>query len=168
MNAFKKTVLLGRTARGLTVHVTINYAGGRLSLQGIEGADASGNCGGACGQIAMHWTENYFQSFSFAHGWNLELALKLRAAWNRWHLNDLQAGSPRQREFLRQQPPMAFVEACAMLEAHGLQPDKEYLHNRKPYRYGTAWLSEPVPEEVLAWLAGLPDASEPLPKVWQR
>ena len=31
------------------------------------------------------------------------------------------------------------------------------LHNGQPYRYGTAWLKEKVPQEVLDFLVALPE-----------
>lgn len=36
------------------------------------------------------------------------------------------------------------------------------------YRYGSAWLYEEVPQEVLAWLVQLPDARAGVPSAWLR
>jgi hypothetical protein len=48
--------------------------------------------------------------------------------------------------------------ALAKLTEAGLQPDASFERNGKPYRYGSAWLRRDVPEDVLAWLVGLPNA----------
>ena len=91
---------------------------------------------------------------------------KFFAVWERWHLNDLTAGSPAQEEFLRTHAaewetykanagsiPSHYTWACKVLATAGLHPDPG--HNG--YRYGSAWLKEEVPEDVLAWLRALPD-----------
>ena len=38
-----------------------------------------------------------------------------------------------------------------------MNPDPDFVHNGKPYKYGSAWLKIEVPADVLAWLAALPD-----------
>lgn len=86
-------------------------------------------------------------------------AQRMLAIWREWHLNDMVAGSPAQREWLKANPidpaehayPKSHYEvACAKLEAEGLNPDPSYTHNGKPYRYGSAWLSRELPPEVIA------------------
>jgi hypothetical protein len=76
--------------------------------------------------------------------------------WKRWHLNDLKAGSPAQETYLREHPVHAaypkshYEEASKVLAAAGLNPDPNYLHNGAPYKYGSAWLKEELPAEVVA------------------
>ena len=82
-----------------------------------------------------------------------ELLKRIHAVWERWHLNDMKAGSPRQRAFLRGKEPPSGVQhyswAIEQLTHAVLQPDAEYLHNGKPYSYGSAWLTEELPQEVV-------------------
>lgn len=131
------------------VYVKITYKDGKLSLTGVEGPFQSGNCRGSCGQIdpiplikenKAHW-----------------IWLKtLNEIWERWHLNDLNAGSPAQEEYIRQLQfrgwKYDYDEACdALLEA-GLYRDPEHSN----YRYGTDWLFEEVPKHVITFLESLP------------
>jgi len=68
--------------------------------------------------------------------------------WDRWHLNGMEAGTRRQRECLNGQSFTDYAEQCAFLESRGLIDDENY-------RYGSAWLCEPLPEEVRAELVEL-------------
>lgn len=76
--------------------------------------------------------------------------------WRRWHLNGLRAGSPRQMEYLRENPTKHYETTLAALFAAGLQPDTEFsvevdANNQSiPYSYGSAWLTEELPEAALA------------------
>lgn len=106
---------------------------------------------------------------------------RLADVWDRWHLNDMQPGTPRQMAFLRQLPPeqRVYERVKAALMAAGLEPDVPddvmadlqslsaktgmsvgdladgmKIHG---YRYGSLWLREEVPEDVLAFLRDLPD-----------
>jgi hypothetical protein len=49
-----------------------------------------------------------------------------------------------------------------VLAAAGLHPDPE-----TNYRYGSAWLREEVPQDVLTWLQSLPETDK-LPLRWMR
>lgn len=79
--------------------------------------------------------------------------------WDRWHLNDLKAGTDRQTAALasyRAEIEAAgksfdYADACGVLAMLGLHPDRGY-------RYGSAWLYEPIPDDVLAELVRLLDA----------
>ena len=147
MQAFKKKSFVGLTPEGcLSVH--IDWDGKNLSITGSEGRYHGG-------QIIMSpWN---FQTY--AEGYNAETVEKLRDIWHKWHLNDMQGGSPAQTAYLEAHPvPRAnhFTEASAALKAAGLNPDPNYLHNGKPYRYGTAWLRVEVPEDALQFLHALP------------
>jgi len=77
----------------------------------------------------------------------------LKIAWERWHLNDMRAGTPRQEEAVRNwrrdNPNKGYNEACEMLSELGILVDDGY-------RYGTSWLKEEVPMDVLEWLFSLP------------
>ncbi len=82
-------------------------------------------------------------------------AQRMRAIWDRWHLNDMNAGSPAQMEWLRNNeivapyPKSHYEEASKALALVGLNPDPDYLHNGKPYLYGHAWIKEELPADVV-------------------
>jgi hypothetical protein len=66
--------------------------------------------------------------------------------WERWHLNDMKAGTRAQQEALAAaefRPGSHYDGASKFLEARGLNPDKGY-------KYGAAWLVEVIPDEVIA------------------
>jgi len=85
--------------------------------------------------------------------------------WDRWHLNDLTAGTRAQQEALRLPDfdpkaveyrgiPDHYASACKYLETRGLNPDPavvigEGTHMKPgPYMYGHAWLVDKIPAEV--------------------
>jgi hypothetical protein len=111
---------------------------------------------------------------NWAPGWSEAMAKRLKEHWERWHLNDMTAGSPVQEAFLRANPIKAvypvsdYEEACKALAEAGLNPDPNHLHKGEPYRYGTAWLTEEVPPRVIEWLFSLPNADRELPGSWGR
>ena len=78
----------------------------------------------------------------------------LVAVWKRWHFNDMRAGSPAQEAYLRANPVKAvypeshYDKASAALAAVGLNPDNGY-------KYGSAWLKEELPAEIVAFIEGL-------------
>lgn len=78
--------------------------------------------------------------------------LKLLDIWDRWHLNTMRAGTPRQQEILRpwlkRTPNKDYTEQCDYLFSHGLLIDDGY-------KYGTAWLYEPLPDDVITFISGL-------------
>ncbi len=100
-------------------------------------------CGQCVDRIAAYFPQN-------------AKAQRMLAIWERWHLNHMRAGSPAQEAYLREHvvtvsyPATHFDVASKALAAAGLNPDPNYLHNGKPYIYGTAWLAEEMPPEVLA------------------
>lgn len=163
MEPFTKVVTPGyETIDGLeyTVFCTIQYKAGKLSITGVVGPFPNGNCKGGCGQISLDETTPY-------EGFPLEA---FKRVWERWHLNDLRAGTPAQEEYLRRNPPQYtypkthYVTACAKLKRAGLNPDTSYFV--EPYLYGTKWLTEMVPESVLEWLKSLPEAGRVIPPCW--
>jgi len=147
MQAFKKTVFVGVTDSG-RLTVAIDWDGQRLSITGTEGRDSGG-------QIIMHpWN---FQTY--AEGYSAETVQQLRDIWEKWHSNDMQAGSPAQTAFLEANPVSRadhYTAATEALKAAGLNPDPNYLHKGKPYKYGSAWLFVEVPAEALQYLHQLP------------
>ncbi len=165
---FTRTVRLGSilTHGGarVSVYAQIRWDGARLSISGVEGPQSNGNAYGSCGQIIMSYrTAEERAKIKPAPGWAAESIGRFFDLWGRWHLNDMRAGSPAQRERLAGltfpgYPASHYEWACAELSAAGLHPDPGYLHNGEPYAYGSAWLAEDVPADVLAELAAFPEA----------
>lgn len=166
---FAKTMIVGHELIGKRrekVWVNISYRDGRLSFTGEFGPRASGNARGSCGQIEMSMPGG--KGIIPVDPWNQEMVTRLFNLWNRWHLNDMQAGTPKQMEALRDafgSQSYSHDQALEVLDNEGILVDRDYLHNGKPYRYGSAWLHEDVPEHVLQWLRNLPETD--LPHPWQ-
>lgn len=82
-----------------------------------------------------------------APGWSLEEIAELAALWREWHLNDMQAGCVHQTEIVYE-------------DSRGYRQidlDATTAANDCPagYRYGSAWLTKPLTEEVLAQIERL-------------
>lgn len=80
------------------------------------------------------------------------ITAQLYEVWDRWHLNDMRAGTPAQtelvKEFLATCPGADYDEQCIFLSNHGLLVDGDY-------RYGSAWLKEDLPQEVIDYVHSL-------------
>lgn len=80
-----------------------------------------------------------------------ELFMELYRFWKLYHLNDMHAGTPEQEaaieEWKKQGNKFDYKKACEYLQAIGLY---EVDLNGKPYKYGHAWLYQPIPESDLA------------------
>lgn len=138
------------------VVATIKWNGTRLSITAVEGALTSGNCRGGCGQVCV---QEYHQPVN-----GVDLA-KFGEVWDRWHLNDMRAGTPKQEEYLRTYGHgKDYEETLNKLLATDLIMDD--LDGER-YKYGSRWLTEEVPDEVLAYLRSLPDYNG-LPDIWAR
>ena len=72
--------------------------------------------------------------------------------WKNYHLNDMTPGSPKQMKHLatieRPQDAEFYKWECDQLEKVNLLIDESFLHDGKPYKYGTAWLLKEIPENV--------------------
>ena len=72
--------------------------------------------------------------------------LRLIEIWQRWHLNDQKSGTRKQNECLdnwKDRPKgWSYEEDCQYLKEHS-------LYNDNGYRYGTAWLVEILPDEIM-------------------
>lgn len=87
-------------------------------------------------------------------------AQSMLKVWERWHLNDMKAGSPSQEKFPKENPvsPHDYDKTCEALAAAGLNPDPGFLYKRvnsasaesEPYKYGSAWLKEKIPADIIA------------------
>lgn len=94
--------------------------------------------------------------------WNSKSIRKFFDAWERWHSNDMQACLPAQEQFLRENLIKGvmdhYTRACEALAATGLYPDSNYIRKGEPYKYGSAWLFEELPNDVLEYFASLPES----------
>jgi hypothetical protein len=86
---------------------------------------------------------------------------QMHQVWRKYHLNDCTAGSPRQEEFLEGLGITSYDEKIAKLKEAGLEPDTQYLHNGKPYSYGSAWLKTEIPVEIIAQIKSWKPNEEP-------
>ena len=93
--------------------------------------------------------------------------------WKNYHLNDLHAGTKAQEDLLKEAVKNGelntygannYKETCAYLESKNMLYDKNYLVSKKqkdgsiikaPYRYGTGWLKEEIPEQDLLRIKSL-------------
>lgn len=167
MSTIDKWVMVGYVKAGyperdVQVFVHIKWDGRRLSLSGVEGPKANGDAHGGCGQIDVSRAVPLDSGVDTA---------KLATIWDRWHLNDMRAGSRAQESYLRRNPidmseyarahpersPSYYEAATAKLHAVGLNPDPL----ADGYCYGSAWKFEDVPEDVIAYLASLPSVDAP-------
>lgn len=135
------------------VFVRVEFEDGRLSLTGVVGPYRSGNAAGGAGQI------NPVKVGKLDRFWTEEMVAKLNEVWERWHLNDMRAGTLAQEEWLRENrtrvsyPESQYFRDLTDLTVAKLNPDAGYT-------YGSAWLVEKVPAEVIEWLEGLPVTEE--------
>lgn len=154
-----KVIRLGTVKHGwdktaYSVFCAIKFTDGRLSITGVEGPLASGNARGGCGQIEIVPDS----ITSFAPGWDREKLAQFKAVWDKWHLNDLKAGTPAQEAYLETQtfpghPTNHYDWACKVLAEAGLNPDSGYS-------YGSKWLRVEVPDEIIDFLQSLPDTDK--------
>lgn len=179
---FRKTVRLGtiptHDSAAVSVYARIEYVGGRLSISGVEGPRPSGNAYGSCGQIDMGYrTDAERAAITPAPGWDRSTIGRFFDAWGAWHLNDMRAGCEHQRAEGWQDRP---IDPDKPTDTYGIhypgqqtaswnllgwvRPDEHpdgLLTAPCPtcgYKYGTAWVREEVPADVLDFLRGLPDA----------
>lgn len=72
-----------------------------------------------------------------AAGWTLDEVREVRALWDRWHLNTMKAGCAHQTVVWEDEPyrrpSLELTQPCP----------------ETGYRYGHAWLTEPLPDDVI-------------------
>ena len=83
--------------------------------------------------------------------------------WKKWHLNDMNAGTDAQEDFLeeyRKNHPdwkYDYNEACLLLKGRGLYFDKSCIVDGMPYEYGNGLVFRRIPKDVLVELCGALD-----------
>lgn len=81
---------------------------------------------------------------------------KIVELWNRWHLNDMRPGTATQAALLELRPGVQdYTARCRVLAVNDLLIDRGY-------KYGSAWLVEYLPTDVLIELAQLFNATWPI------
>jgi len=83
---------------------------------------------------------------------NNKLVKKIVSIWSQYHLNDLTPGSPKQMAYLKSLTNKSYGDFYTWqrlkLKEADLLIDASFLHNGKPYEYGSAWLKTEIPENV--------------------
>ena len=134
-----------RDGRCRGFYIKIEFTeGGRLSLYGCWN-----------GTSGQNHRELLDESLIPADGFEYSDLLKIKKIWERWHLNDMKAGTPRQEEFIRNwclTHEYDYANALLALSEAGLLVDNGY-------RYGNSWLKEEVPEDIIRYLFSLPAVS---------
>ena len=178
---YKKTTKIGKTNNGLAVWIETEIShNGSLLITGVIGPKRNGDSKGPCGQIVED-----LKDAEFLPGIDGKTLIEV---WERWHLNGMRAGSPDQEDYIRANPelfevkyPVSHYEnACGVLRSAGLDPSPNYtlgylaelgtywynvLDNEKdvPYKYGSGWLKEQLPLDVVEFIQSLPDDSDEYP-----
>ena len=91
---------------------------------------------------------------------------QIHSMWKRWHLNGLHAGTYAQEEAvkrfrLKNGGKYDYPGECEYLKSIGLY-EVEFtgkttgrMYDHEPYKYGTAWIVEDLPEYVVKWVQNL-------------
>lgn len=85
-------------------------------------------------------------------GFDYEDIIKIQQIWKRWHLNDMRAGTPRQEQFIREwklSNKYDYEKAREALKKANLLYDNGY-------EYGSSWLKEKLPLEIIKYLFSFP------------
>ena len=147
MENFNRKLVL---ANALTVDISFND--GRLSICG-ETEDAAG-------QIMRELDNMLYRSKYGATRSEKAVIPKLRDIWERWHLNDMRPGCEHQRDWDVSEMLTVGEKQKAAGWVYPSEHPKGLLC--KPcevcgYKYGSAWLKEEVPADVLDYLKTLGD-----------
>ncbi len=84
--------------------------------------------------------------------------MRLCEIWDSYHLNDMKSGTRLQHEALDARPKQKnpldwYGDACAYLASKNLNPDRGYT-------FGSAWLYQPLPAEIVEEIKTLCEAIE--------
>lgn len=157
-------------AQSMPVFCKIEYTNGKLSISGVVAPLSNGDARGSCGQMYDSIIEN-LDAFTFAQGWDKVKAFQFVEYWKAWHLNDLRAGCEHQRALGWDKiriNPSELPDSRSNRDENGIlaswvhpeEHKKGVLGKACPvcgYKYGTSWLTEEVPTDVLKWLEALPN-----------
>lgn len=131
----KKKLKLANNAH-LEVEVKDSEKGKVLSISGyVSGPHGYG------GQCQDSIAEDFIGTHSNLSNGKQVMLGRLIEIWNRYHLNDMNAGTEKQMKALRGKK-FSYEDALEYLESINLKVDDGY-------EYGTAWLFEEIPSSVL-------------------
>ncbi len=106
------------------IHIEINLKENRFSM--------SGDCGGSCGQC--------YDSIN-----PTETQKRLIDIWKKYHLNNMNAGTPEQEEALKGFDG-DYTKQCEHLKKLGLYEVR--LENGNLYKYGYSWWARKLPGDI--------------------
>jgi hypothetical protein len=130
----KKTLYIGHVSPTRSMRITVRLADGRLSMIADIGSGRRGGYeGGQCYDAILEYADK--GKIEYTPEWDREKLHRLIAVWKRWHLNDMRAGCEHQRL-------AGGYEVGEPCRTCG-------------YGYGTAWLVEPLPQEIIDYVTGL-------------
>jgi hypothetical protein len=131
------------------VFIKIKYIDKKLSITGVVAPLYNGDAKGSCGQIQDELTR---ADRFFNNGWSAMMVDRLYTIWNTWHLNDINAGTPKQeaaiKEWLKQNN-YDYLKACDYLKTINLYCDGQDVYGHKCYFVE-------VPTNIIEWLFELP------------
>ena len=144
MENFNRQLVLANT-----MTVDISFADGRLSICG-ETEDSAGQIIGELEDLLKYGANKLEKT----------IIPKLRDIWERWHLNDMRPGCEHQRDWDVSEVLTVGEKQKAAGWVYPTEHPKGLLC--KPcevcgYKYGSAWLREEVPADVLDYLKTLGD-----------
>lgn len=115
------------------VIININVENGKVRFNGVMG-----NSCGQVGDCIVPRTDNQ---------------RKLVEMWEKYHLNDMHAGTEKQEEFLSKhgEAHHNYNQQCKLLEEAGLLVDSGY-------RYGTSWRTRKLPDNFINTLKEVVDS----------
>lgn len=131
-------------------YITLSFIGNIRHIENIrEGVNVSEECSGG-GPLCSHIILGLIDEVPNEDFSDLRKILEL---WERWHCNELNPGSDRQRAAIEKFEAefgknLKYDEVCEFLKLIDLYEDRGY-------KYGHAWLYEKVPNEVIKELASL-------------
>lgn len=79
--------------KDINVYCEIDYNEGRLSISGVVGPLANGNCRGSCGQIVDEVAKGKPKA-----PWDKGMLTQLCVVWKKYHLNDMRPYCSHQKE----------------------------------------------------------------------
>lgn len=153
---------------------------GKLSISGVIGPKKNGDSIGSSGQIDMGFKHRNDEDDSdrnfilinpdeikFSNGWGQEMWWDFLDIWGKWHLNDSRSGCEHQRKAEWGKKKVEIennITRKIEKKSTGWLYEKEHpegvLCKACPecgYKYGTAWLKEELPQEVINFLEKLPE-----------
>jgi len=165
------------TARPVFARAVIDRDG-ELHITGVEGPKRNGDCWGSCGQIDMGWRDRPQDWTTKGADFTDAQLTEFMAIWDRWHLNHMRAGCEHQRAEGWGDRPIDPSKPTRSYGKHfeGQRHDSWNLlgwvrRDEHPegllgfpcptcgYEYGTSWLREELPDEVIERLASFPASS---------